>query len=161
MKKKGKRSLPAKAELVAGILACLLMGTVFLFGNAHWMKEITWEESVYEKLIYTSHVVPLKRGRAITMYFSDHKPLSIHGSLRTHTLEEALEDIRPGTQVGIYSHPNSNYIMDLTANGQKLLTFERAQEVFGNEKTGFQIFGAFLYAGAVLLIVLLIDQWKL
>ena len=35
------------------------------------------------------------------------------------------------------------------------------EEVFGNEKTGFQIFGAFLYAGAVLLIVLLIDQWKL
>ena len=148
MKKKRKRSLPAKAELVAGILACLLMGTVFVFGNAHWMKEITWEESVYEKLIYTSHVVPLKRGRAITMYFSDHKPLSIHGSLRTHTLEEALEDIRPGTQVGVYSHPNSNYIMDLTANGERLLSFEAAQQSLNGQRIGFQVLGAIMYAFA-------------
>ena len=152
--------MPSKAQLVMGILACLLMGTVFIFGNAYWMKEITWEETVYEKLIYISHAVPLKQGRAITMYFSGHKPLSILGSLRINELEEALEDIRPGTQVGVYSHPNSGYIMDLTANGEKLLTFEHAQEVFEREKSGFQIFGVLLYVGAVLLIVLLIDRWK-
>ena len=125
---KPKQPLPTRAELIMGLLACLLMGTVFTFGVSYWSKEITRDEAVYKRLICTGYRVNRtnKTSTRITLYFSDHKPLEIHRTMQTDALENALDGPHMGTQLEmeVYSHPNSSTIMELTFKGKTWFTFE-------------------------------------
>ena len=133
------------------IIACLIMGTVFILGMRFWNAPITQEEAIHTTAVFSSYTERRSRGNIteIIIHFDDQEQRYIDGSCINNELREAIHTLVPGTQVSMIVHPNSNTIMDLKAGNTVLLEFQTTAEALAGDAAGFTALGGFCYILAV------------
>ena len=67
----------------------------------------------------------------------------------THLLSR-LEELRPGQTLEVWQHPNSHTVLALSADGEEILNYQRAQSALRKGNIGCLILGIFLYLTAAL-----------
>ena len=129
----------------------VMMGTVFLFGEAYWNKEITPDEARHLTAIYESHKVSRSRHsiREIVVRFSDHDDLCIAGCCVDAEMIGELRDIPAGAKAEMLVHPNSDTIIEMSVQGKEIVDFDEAMKDLMKEKTGFGTLGIFMYCCAL------------
>ena len=143
--KKSKKMTTADAIFL--LVAGLIMGTVFTFGMQYWNAPVTQEEAIHTTAIYESYATQRERGRAkeIIVRFEDHDQLYIDGVSINDDLLNSIDNLAPGIELSMIIHPNSNTIMELHADNQRLLDFQNTAEKLNDEATGFMGLGLFCY----------------
>ncbi len=144
-------------------VACLFIGTVFVFGGRYWNSDITKEDARNVTAVYESYKISYGRHhhiKEILIRFSDHDQLSIDGSCVTEELIEIVEKIIPGSTVSILVHPNSDTIMQMVVGQTEIIGFEDTMKIIAREREGFKYPGIFMYSGAVMAFISIIVALK-
>jgi len=136
-------------------IAGIFIGTVFTFGMQHWNAEVTREDCkvietefrYYEKM--EEAVVP-KDMKEIFIYCADGKRYSIDVVSLNYKLLDDLSAISEGEKITLLLHPNSDTIVEFSAQNGYILTFEDTISKLENEATGFFCLGIFMYFGALI-----------
>lgn len=143
---KNKKSM-TKGEAWFLMIAGMIMGTVFTFGMQYWNAPVTQEEAIHTTAIYESYATQREQGRVkeIIVRFEDHEQLYIDGVCINDKLLNSIDNLAPGLELSMIVHPNSNTIMELYADNQVLLEFQKTSEKLAGEATGFMGLGLFCY----------------
>lgn len=140
------------------VIAGLILGTVFCVGMHYWEASVTKDEAIRVRAVYSSFQGSFRRGhlREILIRFQDHEQLSIVGVCLNSEVVQKVEALQPGTVLELYVHPNSSTILEMSAQGDVILTFDETVEKLSAEVSGFMVLGIFMYlfaaAGAFKLI---------
>lgn len=143
---KNKKSM-TKGEAWFLMIAGMIMGTVFTFGMQYWNAPVTQEKAIHTTAIYESYATQREQGRVkeIIVRFEDHEQLYIDGVCINDKLLNSIDNLAPGLELSMIVHPNSNTIMELYADNQVLLEFQKTSEKLAGEATGFMGLGLFCY----------------
>ena len=138
----------------------LFMGTIFTFGMQFWNAPITEQDAVTDIAIFASY--DIRHGRSgstkeIIVRFEDCDQLYIDGVCASSTLINQLEAIRPGDEVRLAIHPDSNKILEMLHGNQTLLEFDQTTKMLTNEATGFGVLGILCYVAALIALVQLMQ----
>lgn len=141
-----KKSM-TKGEAWFLLIVGLIMGTIFTFGMQYWNAPVTQEEAIRTTAVYESYATQKEQGRIkeIIVRFENHEQLYIDSVSINDELLNSFENLTPGTALTMIVHPNSNTIMELQANNQMLLEFQKTSEKLESEATGFLGLGLFCY----------------
>ena len=147
---KNNRSM-TKVEAWFLLIAGFIMGTVFTFGMQYWNAPVTKEESIHATAIYESYATQREQGRVkeIIVRFKDHEQLYIDGVSINDDLLNSIDNLVPGIELSMIVHPNSNTIMELHTDNQRLLDFQNTAEKLNGEATGFMGLGLLCYVLSV------------
>ncbi|MBQ7161777.1 MAG: hypothetical protein IJR90_08730 [Clostridia bacterium] len=157
-----------KSNAVFLLIIGVVLGTVFTFGMKYWNMDVSEDETVKLTGTYQSYhirsgaegLVWEKSGKEITVCFSDIENKFVDSSCNTDALREKLSSITPGTKVDMLIHPNSPTIMELSVDGDVILSFEEVRKALKGSTTGFMLLGLLLYAeGAYAGYLLLTEKY--
>lgn len=157
-----RRSEPvSKPETIAMLVICLLLGTVFIFGELYWhasvqRQELRYVDAVYERYKYSNY--HNTRHQSLTVYFEDGEVYDIAAECVSDELIRQLDALAPGTILHLGVHPNSNTIMEITDRGRTVMPFAQAAKRLKFRAWGFILLGLFLYAAAGYSLFLLIKR---
>ncbi|MBR2953580.1 MAG: hypothetical protein IKC45_04255 [Clostridia bacterium] len=151
-----------KVQLMLIIFIGLLMGTVFVFGFSYWNSEVDRTECTQSYPIYESHKLTYHRGsvKEIIIYFSNDELLVIDGVSVNNELITEIDKLNSNSKLIVLYHPNSNIILEMTANGEVLLDFDTTMTKITNERNGFILLGCIMYLFVVISIIELIKMMK-
>ena len=154
MKRKKTQKNSPLVGLILALILSLFIGTVMTFGQHYWRKPIPQSEAVHYTATYDSFQEE-SPGRFITygptiLRFSDHDIANIDVECVTPYLLSRLEELHPGQTLEVWQHPNSHTVLALSADGEEILNYQRAQPALRKGNIGFLILGIFLYLTAAL-----------
>lgn len=133
------------------VIAGILLGTVFSFGTHYSESPVSKEEAVYTEAVFESYEKIYGRYtlNEIKVLFRDRDPLYIDGTCCSQTVLDEMADLKPGTVLCMYVHPNSNTLLDIQYGNNSILLFDYASEKLSAEVTGFLFLGIFMYLTAI------------
>lgn len=147
------KKLPDIGQAIFFLVAGLILGTVFTFGQQYWQKPIPVEEA-----IPVSAVMQDVRGsynhrhgrrlQEILIRFEDYEQLDIGSAIASESLLTRLSAYPPGTAFDMLVHPNSPTILRLSIQGEEIISFDDAMARTVRENTGFFWLGLFMYLAA-------------
>lgn len=146
-----KRTI-SRPKLIAVILICLWMGTVFTFGLGYSHASISREQAIEMEAIYQSCRI-FKRystQHSAVLYFSGLEPMSIDVSCLNSSLVNELDKLTAGKTIHFLVHPNSNTILELEVDGKTLMEFEDSMESITRSRYAFHILGLIFYAALLI-----------
>ncbi len=109
------------------VAAGILLGTVFTVGMYYWTRPIEKTEAIRVDATFASYQKHYRRHNlnSLTLYFSDHEPLSIDNVCFTSDVLNHIENMAPGTVLELYVHPNSDTILEMVCGGKVILDFNQ------------------------------------
>ncbi len=158
----GNINLSLKSSLIIILVAGLLLGTIFTFGVSYWYATVSREECIVVNATYKSfedhHI---RMTHEIELFFFDYEQKTINDdSFDTEYIVNFLNKTPSNSKVVMLLHPNSEFMLELIINGDKLFSFETTMKQVSNERIVFVIFGCLLYAGAFAAGIKLITMRK-
>ena len=114
MRKRRKEPMSVFTAIVL-LLVGIFIGSVFIFGQQYWHREIQKEEAIEVSASFRSFRVVYGRHdvlREVKINFEDHEPYYIDKPCVTEELLDALAEIEKGTEVQMLVHPNSDTIWE-------------------------------------------------
>ena len=142
--------------LIFVLVGGLFMGSIFTFGMQHQNASVKVEDAIHTKEIFASYKICYDDGDnpdEVMMYFKDGDCFYIDEFGIDEQLLGYLEEIKPGTEMELIVHPNSNYILDMKVGGICLLEFEDSMKEVAKERKGFFALGIFTYTCAIWAII--------
>lgn len=130
----------------------ILLGTVFTLGMHYWQSSVSKEDAVYTEAVFDSYDIIYGRYhtlKEIKVDFQDRKPLFIDGSCCSQTVLDKMADLRPGSVLCMYVHPNSSTLLEIQNGNNSILLFDDAIENLSSEVSGFLFLGIFMYLFAI------------
>ena len=154
MKQKKLQKNSPLVGLILALILSLFIGTVMTFGQHYWRKPIPQSDAIHFTASYDSfQEQPSGRYNTfgpIILRFSDHDLSNIDVECVTPYLLSRLEELHPGQTLEVWQHPNSHTVLALSADGEEILNYQRAQSALRKGNIGFLILGIFLYLTAAL-----------
>lgn len=148
-----------KGAMVALLCASLLVGTVFTTQPIRNRKIEREEALVVSGTFAQAHPVSNKGVlKYIDLEFADAEEQTIDGCCVGQGLEDKLAQFPSGTKLRLLVHPQSQYVLQMEADGVILLEFDDAQEYLWREAIGFMWIGLNLYGAAVILTVIMVRK---
>lgn len=153
-------------QAILFLISGIIFGTVFTFGQQYWNAPITRNESISVKAEYSYHNQRLVRpdSHAVSIHCSDGEIYSIDAHTVTNDILDYLDTLETGTKLNMLIHPNSDTILSLEVNGERILDFDEVIDDLKSANIGFLSLGIFMYllavCGAVRLIVIAIRKYK-
>ena len=144
----------------------LILGTVFTFGQQYWKNPIDRKDAISVEAEYSYHTRKLLRpdSHAVSIHCSDGEIYSIDAHTVTNDILDYLDTLETGTKLNMLIHPNSDTILSLEVNGERILDFDEVIDDLKSANIGFLSLGIFMYLfavyGAVRLIVIAIRKYK-
>ena len=145
--------------IAAFICLVLFVGTVFFFFFFRNHK-IPQQDAVRFSGVLT-RVDTFYRRSGIScadLVFKNDEEKTVDGCCLGYGLAEKLERLPAGTQMDLLIHPDSEYILQIEAEGLTLLDFDNAQNRLWNESLFFAGLGVLMYAVGVYMIYMFIRK---
>ncbi len=132
------------------LLVGILLGSIFTFGMQHWNREISRDSCTlittqflsYNEIRQHKHPTKIKE---IAIDCANGETYFIDGTSINTKLRNALTAMSEQEHITLLIHPNSNTILELSTERDKILVFEDTIHQLDNETTGFLLLGIFLY----------------
>lgn len=158
----GNIKLSLKSSLILTVVIGLLLGTVFVFGMSYFNATVTRDECVYKIASYDTFSKDNneQKNNEITLYFTDYEEVTIISASVSDELIDTLENTPENSKVIMLVHPNTDVVLDLVVNGNKLFDFETTMKQLEIERTFFVIFGCFFYLASVAAGIKLVTMRK-
>ena len=146
----------------------LILGSIFTFGMQYWNKYVDKADCpLIETQFFSYHNIRNRKTRSIKeirIDCMDGERYFIDGVSINTALTDALSDLQAYEVITIRLHPNSNTIVEMTANGTALIEFDETIEKLEGEATGFFFIGIFCYILALMGLYYIIyhvrEYWK-
>lgn len=156
-------TLPKKTAWLL-LIAFIIIGTVFTFGMRYWQAPVTRDEAIQTQAVFASCKELRGSRRSVTkiksieIFFEDREPLNIDGSCCGSAVLEKLSELRPGAELQMYVHPNSDTILELRTQSDTILDFDTASSCLSYNRTGFTYLGIFMYIAAAAVLVKIVKK---
>ena len=129
------------------VIAGLILGSVFIFGNRYWAKPIQKYDAIQMSARYEGYEIHrhwrTHSIKEIKIILSHESAVYIDGACVSDEVKEAIEELPEGVTVNMLVHPNSDTVWELKHGGRIILPFEEAQKDIKNENIGFTCLGVF------------------
>lgn len=158
--KKNHEKIPKKVAWLL-LIGGIIIGTVFSFGMHYWESPVTREEAVYVEAVFSSYEKVYGRNRSlneIEVSFQDHDSLYIDGSCCSQTVLDKMDELKQGSVLCMYVHPNSSTLLEVQDGNNSILMFSDAIENLSSEVSAFLYLGIFMYLSAVYSLIKLIRK---
>ena len=135
------------------IIGGIIIGTVFCFGMPYWQGNVDMYETNAVRDYFDEYTINYStKGniKNVRVRLTNQESYKIDSSCINGSLLENLQKIKHGSQIDIFLHPRSNYVMQLSTKDNELLSFETSRKQMGEEAIGFVYLGAFMYIMAVI-----------
>ena len=156
MKKVKKKESLSLSQSVLLLVIGVFLGCIFTFGMQHWNKEVSKENcTIVETQFIDYRITKSHRSanREVILDCSDLKRYFIDGVLINSELKNNLSLLKTNDEITLLIHPNSNSVVEFSANDTMLIKFDEAIDKLGNEATAFLYLGVFMYLCALLGLV--------
>ena len=142
------------------IIGGIIIGTVFCFGMPYWQGNVDINETIAVHGYFDGYDVNYtnKNIKNIRVRLTNQESYKIDSSCANESLLENLQKIKPGTQIDIFLHPRSNYVMQLSTSDIELMSFETSRKQMVEEAKGFVRLGAFMYVMAAICSIKLLRK---
>ncbi len=159
IRKKCKKSI-SKGSAVFLVVAGILLGTVFAVGMYYWTRPIEKTDAIRVDATFASYQKHYRRYHlnSLTLYFSDHEPLSLDNACFTSDVLSHIENMTPATVLELYVRPNSDTILEMVCGGKVILDFNQAERRLTTKRVSFLILGIFMYTSAAFGVVKLLRK---
>ncbi|MBQ8783723.1 MAG: hypothetical protein IJZ57_08135 [Clostridia bacterium] len=151
-----RKPLPL-AQSVFFVILCIFIGTVCISDVLYRTDEVTKEECTYIETQFVDYHETIKakgnHSRGITIYCSDGEKYEISPKCINDMLRDDISELNRNSDITLLLYPESDTIVELTADNAKLLDFD---ESIKNNRKGITIFlllGIFMYIGALAFLV--------
>lgn len=147
---KTKKSVSArerKSEVIFVIVVGLILGTVFTFGSFYWYSPVTKSEARNIRATFSSYKMSGQKDNVqqIIIRFKDHEQLDIDVYCLDDEIIDKVKEIKPGSILNLYAHPNSKCILEMVYNGEVIIDFDKAVDQLSTRITHFVPCGILMY----------------
>ncbi|MBQ8783722.1 MAG: hypothetical protein IJZ57_08130 [Clostridia bacterium] len=129
------------------------LGTVNTFGIKYWNDDFKKEECTYIETKFADYQETKKsiiyKDKGITVYCTNGESYDINPACINKMLRDDISELEKYSDITILVHPDSNEIVELTANDVKLLDFNNATDVLDSKSTSCHLFGIVMYIGSL------------
>ena len=145
------------------LIAGLLLGAVFTFGQQYWNAQVTPDQCTEVQtrfLDYHEHrKIKSVRIHEISVDCANGERYFIDGASVNERVRDALAFFSPGDEIRLLIHPNRSIIVEFTTESRAILSFDDTMEKLRDEAKGFLPLGIFMYFGAVVGLYYMVLHW--
>ena len=149
-----RRTGTGRWSVIFAVVLCLIMGTVFVFGQRYWEASVERQDC---EIVYTQFASYAVEGnyrgnhiRTILVDCEDGQRYFINGPLARGGVAEELKKLRPGEEITLLLHPHSDRsVVELSGENGTLLSFDTSMKKLAADRKGFLILGLVLYGIAL------------
>lgn len=131
----------------------VFLGTVNTFGIQYWNEDFKKEECIYIETQFADYQETRKliiaQNKGITIYCTNGEKYDINPVCINKMLREDISELERKADITMLVHPDSNEIVELTANDVKLLDFNNATDVLDYKATSSHLFGILMYISSL------------
>ena len=140
--RRNNREKPDAGTYFLVMIVGLFLGFIFM-RMPGLNREIAREEAVCLTGSLQECDVRYKKGdiHSIALRLTEQDKLFVHQSCASETLADTLAALPRNTEISLWVHPDSHNILEIRADGEVLLDFDRSQELLIQNAKGFGVLG--------------------
>ncbi len=158
-----KKKPMSLSEAIAILIIGALLGSVFVFGMRFWNQTVAKDDCTLVETHFVDETFIRKtrspfRVSQIMIDCSNEERYVIDGCCINEQALAAVQHLQAQEPIALRIHPSSNTIVEFTAGGKQILTFDETMQKLASEANGFLYLGLFLYFGALHGLVVIIHR---